>query len=100
MSDDKRIAIPTYDDERDDPCDWTCPHDLTIRQTTGLRVILGDPEDPNAPDLLIERTPDRWRVIVHPDAGDPMCVIEFTEKTAAVIPESGDAPVLTQSRGE
>jgi hypothetical protein len=103
MSDDQRIAIPTYDDTREDPADWSRPHDLVLRESTaGLRVILGDPDDPNAPDLLIERTPDRWRVIVHPDASDPLCVIEFTEKAATIIPDEpgrGDEPLLTQSRG-
>jgi len=96
---DLRLTIPTYNDQQEEPCDYSRPNLVTLRQETGLRVILGDPDDGNAPDLLIERTPDRWRIIVHPDSSDPMCVIEFTEKTATVTPDTSDTPVLTQSRG-
>jgi hypothetical protein len=91
-----QIKIPTYDPETQE-CDESQPHVLTLRRETGLRVVLGDPADPDVPDILIERQPGGWQIMVHADDGDPLCRIALTDKTASVYTDTG-AQVLSVPR--
>ncbi len=88
-----RLTLPTYDPQTQ-ACDESKPATLTLRQETGLRVVLGDPHDPHAPDLLIERHADRWYIVVHPDAGDPLCIIEVKHDFATVKEDVDGATLL------
>ncbi len=80
-----KLWIPTYngnffpDEIADDKIDeYGKPEvPVTAYQEAGLRVVLGthDPtEDFDKPDLLIERQPHAWAMIIHPDGGDPSCL--------------------------
>jgi len=94
-----KIPIPTYDPNGTPEYDWSRPHELIVRGEDGLRVCMGNEAD--APDVLIERAVDCWRIFVHPDRGDPLCIIEFTDTTAVVKTDRvGAEPLLTQQRGE
>jgi len=88
-----QLIIPTYDPETQE-CDASKPHALTLREETGLRIVLGDPGDPDAPDLLIERYLDRWYIVVHPNEGDPLCIIEITGDSATVKSDTGAPAAL------
>lgn len=56
----------------------------------GLRVIMGDPGDDDAPDVLIERGTVGWRVFIHPNAGDPICVVEIGDRRVTIEDDWGD----------
>lgn len=85
-----RIEIPTYDPESKSEYDYTRPYALTLQEVDGLRVVMGDPDDKDAPDVSIEHAVDRWRIIVHPNRGDPLCIIEIHKGRATVEDESGE----------
>ena len=72
-----QIEIPTYDPDSDVEYDYGKRYTLTLQEVEGLRVVMGDPDDEDAPDVLIERAVDMWRVFVHPDRTDPLCIIEI-----------------------
>ena len=72
-----RVCVPTYDPDCDDEYDYKRPASVTIEENDGLRIVMGDPEDVYAPDVMIERAVDLWRVFVHPDGGDEKCIIEI-----------------------
>lgn len=95
------FAIPTFVDAEEDEAkryDWSRPHDVRVRADLGgVRVILGDSKNPDSPDVLIERTPDRWRIFVHPDEGDPVCIIEVTTKAVTIETQTGEN-LLTHER--
>lgn len=92
------VLIPTYDPESQE-CDETKPARLTLCPGTGLRIVLGDPADPHAPDLLIERHADRWYIVVHPDNGDPLCLIEITQDWATVVDDVTGQTMLALPAG-
>ena len=71
------VQIPTYDPESEDEYDYGRPKAVAVQEVDGLRVVMGDPDDEGAPDVLIERAVDLWRVFVHPNRGDPLCIIEI-----------------------
>jgi hypothetical protein len=85
-----QIQVPTYDPESEEEYDYGHPSSLTLQQADGLRVVMGEPDDEDAPDVLIERTVDMWRVFVHPDRSDPLCIIEIRKGRATVEDESGN----------
>jgi len=92
-----RMTIPTYDPNCEDEYDESRPHELILREEVGLRVIMG--EGRSAPDIVIERAVDRWRLLVHDDGGDGLCIIEFTDTTATIqTVYTGDPPLLTKER--
>lgn len=98
----KRLTVPTYD-EHGSPqkeYDWDRPAQLTLQEEEGLRVIMGDPHDVSSPDVVFEKAPDRWRLFVHHDGGDPLCYIEFTDTQAIIkVDRPGDnEPLLVQER--
>ncbi|RIK82738.1 MAG: hypothetical protein DCC68_05740 [Planctomycetota bacterium] len=78
------VEIPTYDPESEVEYDYERPHALTLREEDGLRVFMGDPSDANSPDVIIERAVGLWRVFIHADRTDPLCVIEIREDRASV----------------
>jgi hypothetical protein len=98
MEQEHLLAIPTFVDEQQEDAkryDWSCPHDVTIRSDgSGLRVFLGHPKAPDTPDVLIERTPDRWRIFLHPDESHLACILEVTSDAVTVQTETGEK-VLT-----
>jgi hypothetical protein len=85
-----QIEIPTYDPSTDVEYDYTKPYRLTLQEFEGLRVVMGDPDDDEAPDVLIERAVDMWRVFVHPDLGDPLCIIEIRKGRATIEDDCGN----------
>jgi len=97
----KRLTIPTYDPDggEEKEYDWDRPAPLTLQDDLGLRIILGDPDNASSPDIAIERTPDRWRIFVHHDGGDPLCYIEITDsQTIIKVDPPGVKPLLVQKR--
>ncbi len=84
-----KVEVPTYDLESEE-CDYTRRHTLTLQAAGGLRIVMGEPDDEDAPDVLIERTVDKWRVFVHPDLRDALCAIEIHRGCATVEDESGE----------
>jgi hypothetical protein len=84
------IQIPTYDPEGQVEYDFAKPHTLTLQEVEGLRVVMGDAYGEHAPDVIIERAADMWRVFVHADRTDPLCVIEIWKDHATVEDERGN----------
>ncbi len=84
------VQIPTYDPESDEEYDYGRPNEVAVQEVDGLRVVMGDPDDESAPDVLIERAVDLWRVFVHPDRGDPLCIIEIRKNLATVEDDCGN----------
>ena len=85
-----RIDIPTYDPNSDVEYDYGKPYTLTLREEEGLRVFMGDPSDEDSPDVVIERAVDLWRVFVHADRSDPLCIVEVREGRATVEDMEGN----------
>lgn len=79
-----KIEIPTYDPNSEVEYDYTRPQTLTLREEEGLRVFMGDPRDEDTPDVVIERGVGLWRVFVHGDRTDPLCVVEVRKGHATV----------------
>ena len=84
------IHIPTYDPECNEEYDYARLHIVAIQKSGGIRVVMGDPDDEYVPDVLIERAVGLWRVFVHPDAGDPLCVIEISRYRVKIENSRGD----------
>jgi hypothetical protein len=85
-----KIEIPTYNPDAVLDYDYSKPYLLTLQEADGLRVVMGDPDDEDAPDVLIERAIDMWRVFVHPNRGDPLCVIEIRRERATIEDDRGE----------
>ena len=86
------LTIHTYDPEQQ-TYDQSQAHTVTLREETGLRLILGEPNDREAPDLLVEREKDRWRIFVHArDYGDPLCIIDISRQEAVVRADDPEIP--------
>lgn len=84
-----KIEIPTYNPDAEVECDFNNCYELTLQEAEGLRVVMGDPDDNDAPDVLIERAADKWRVFVHPDRSDPLCIIEIQKGRTTIEDEFG-----------
>jgi hypothetical protein len=84
-----RFEIPTYDPDTKAEYDYSRPCMLTLQDVEGLRVVMGDPNDEDAPDVVIERAVDTWRVFVHADRTDPLCIIEVRKGRAIVEDKAG-----------
>ncbi len=98
MPEPAQTTIPTYDPDREEH-DESKQHVLSLLAGGGLRVVMGEYQDADAPDVLIERATDRWCIIVHPDAGDPLCIIEFTDTACVIMTDGPDGKtLLTQPR--
>lgn len=84
------VQIPTYDPDNEGGCDHSQAHTVVIEETTGVRVVMGDPNDDISPDLLIERDAKSWRVFVHLDNySDPLCLIEIRKTNATIKDDWG-----------
>lgn len=92
------IEIPTYDAEGPVEYDQRRSASLILNEEDGLRVTMG--EEPNAPDVVFEKTVNGWRLFVRADQRDEeMCFIEFTDTHAVVTPpRPKDEPVLIRRR--
>jgi hypothetical protein len=87
-------------DEEAEPTGGESPLCLHINKN-GVRAILGAESDDIAPDLLIERRPACWRVILHPGDGDAVgalymgpgfVVITDAECPTRILETFGDVP--------
>jgi hypothetical protein len=92
------FRIPTYDPESEAEYDYARSHALTIQEVDGLRVVMGDAKDKCAPDVLIERAVGLWRIFVHADGGEPLCVIEIQRFQATIGNDRGET-LLEQHLG-
>jgi hypothetical protein len=79
-----KIDIPTYDPNSKVEYDYAKPRTLTIKEEEGVRVFMGDPSDEDTPDIVVERAVDLWRVFIHADRSDPLCVVEVRKGRATV----------------
>jgi hypothetical protein len=92
------IRVPTYDPGSEAEWDFVRSHMLAIQEVEGLRAVMGDAKDEFAPDVLIERAVGRWRIFVHADGGDPLCVIEIQRFRATIENDRGEI-ILEQHLG-
>jgi hypothetical protein len=87
------FALATCNNEGD--VDPSSTSDVQIiRHPASIRVIL----DPNGEDhdILIEQQDDHWGVYVHPNGGDPICVVRLYEKHTVVENDIGDQLITTE----
>jgi hypothetical protein len=87
------LVLATCNDEGDVNLSKTAEVQI-IKQTASLRMIL----DPNGEDhdILIEQQDDHWGIYVHPNGGDPICVIKLYEKHTVVENDIGDQLITTK----
>jgi hypothetical protein len=85
-----QIEVATYDPDSKSEYDYSRRHKLTLQEVDGLRIVMGEPDDKDAPDVFIEHAVGIWRVVVHPNAGDPLCIVEIGDGRAVVEDESGE----------
>ncbi len=106
MQPDKRfeVEVPTYDPAAQATHSGFCSPLVPVLAywEDGLRVILGShDEGDNVPDVLIERCPQGWRLIVHPGNGDAVCaLIVRDDGKAFIIPEVGEDVQIVQNESE
>ena len=88
------VVLATCNNEGDVDLSKTAEVQI-IKHPASIRVIL----DPNGEDhdILIEQQDDHWGVYVHPNGGDPICVIRLYEKYTVVENDSGDQLITTKS---
>jgi hypothetical protein len=65
-----------------------------VKHPASIRVIL----DPNGEDhdILIEQQDDYWGIYVHPNCGDPICVVRLYEQHSVVENDMGDELVANE----
>ena len=87
------IALATCNDEGDVDLSKTAEVQI-IRGSASIRVIL----DPNGEDhdLLIEQQDGHCGDYVHPNGGDPICVIRLDEKYTIVENDIGDQLITSE----
>ena len=83
------LQIPTHDPEMAEGFDYSRSYPIAMQEVDGIRIVMGDADDVNAPDVLIERDVGLWRVFVHPDRGDPLCIVEIERYKAKIQDERG-----------
>ena len=86
------LALAACNDDGDVDLSKTAEVQI-VKHPASIRVIL----DPNGEDhdILIEQQDDHWGVYVHPNGGDPICVIRLDEKYTIVENDIGDQLVTT-----
>jgi hypothetical protein len=84
------LRVPTYDPDGAIEYDYNRTENLTLQELDGLRAVMGNPADPDSPDVLIERAVGLWRVFVHPNNGDPLCIIEIRSDRATIETDRGE----------
>jgi hypothetical protein len=83
-----QIEVPAFEADETE-LDYSRRYKLTLQIASRLRVIMGDPFDAYAPDVLIERGVSVWRLFVHPGAGDPVCIVEIGKDRVKVEDDWG-----------
>ncbi|HWB00854.1 MAG TPA: hypothetical protein VG713_20320 [Pirellulales bacterium] len=71
-----KLLVPTYNGrayasqvEKGALREYGTPYvPIVIREAAGIRIVLGshDPDDKDAPDILVERRPKGWAIFLHP----------------------------------
>lgn len=84
------IRIPTYDPECEAEYDYARSHTVAVQKVDGVRLVMGGVDDDFAPDVLVERAVGLWRVFVHSDRGDPLCIIEIHRYRATIETDRGE----------
>ena len=89
------LALATCNDEGDVDLSKTAEVQI-VKHPASIRVIL----DPNGEDhdILIEQQDDHWGVYVHPNGGDPICVVRLYEKHTIVENDIGDQLITTEGQ--
>lgn len=102
-----KVWVPTYhaawrpvEVERKQCSEYGSPHvALVARREDGLRVVLGthDLEDGDSPDVLIERQPNGWIIVVRPPCtGDATAYVHMRDDGHVFLqPEREIGPVAT-----
>lgn len=84
------FRVPTYDPDGPIEFDYNRTECVTLKEVDGLRAVMGNPTDRGSPDVLIERAVGQWRVFVHPNNGDPLCIIEIRSDRATIGNDRGE----------
>jgi len=87
---DLEFFLPAYDPETTGEAEDSRLHLVTVCVGTDLRVVMGSPSNMAAPDVLVERGTASWRVFVHPNSGDPLCIVEFYADRATITDDEGN----------
>ena len=87
VEDGSLLTLATCNDEGDVDLSKTAEVQI-VKQQASLCVIL----DPNGEDhdILIEQQDDSWNIYVHPNGGDPLCVVRLYEKCSVVEDDMGN----------
>jgi hypothetical protein len=85
-----RVRVPTYDPDGPIEYDYNRTECVTLQEVDGIRAVMGNPTDRDSPDVLIERGVGLWRVFVHPNKGDPLCIIEIRSDRATIETDRGE----------
>ncbi len=88
----QRMTLATTNDDGDVDRSKTAEVEV-IQYPASLRIILDQNGEDH--DLLIEQQADHWGVYVHPNGGDPICVVRLYEKRTVVEDIMG-AQLVTQ----
>ena len=83
------FRVPTYDPEGAVEYDYNRCEQITLQEVDGIRAVMGDPRDPDSPNVIIERAVSSWRVFVHADDADPFCIIEIRHDRATIETDDG-----------
>jgi hypothetical protein len=84
-----QVRVPTFDPDGLVEYDYNRSELVTVEEVGGLRVVMGETNDRNSPDVFIERSVGLWRVAVHPNNGDPLCIIEIGSGHATIETDEG-----------
>jgi hypothetical protein len=72
------FEVPTYVGNETIDFDYERKATLFLYEDDGLRICMGgEREEPNRPDVVIEKTEQGYRVFVHPANCDPVCIVEI-----------------------
>ena len=82
-----RYLLPEFDPDQEEH-GGICgdDHEVTlVHEETNLRIIMDSDLEPTEdreppPDVFIERHKDHWLIILHPDGGDPLVIMELYDK--------------------
>ena len=85
-----QVDVPTYDPDGAIEYDYSRTECVTLQEVDGLRAVMGDPTRRESPDVVIERAVGLWRLFVHPNKGDPLCIIEIRSDRATVETDRGN----------
>lgn len=89
-----RICTPTYDPKTEKWDHSTQDFIQLDHETTNLRLLIGS-DNSDAPNIFIERQPDRWVFVFHPDDSDPIFAINVFDSGRYTLegPLAGSTPI-------